>query len=90
MLKVENPLEIALLKNYLTHQVLMVSASGVSKTIFLSSGPDELCNRSKLLLQEREVGKNSNMISQEIFALVDKLLEYKCTSKEEHEQFLIK
>ena len=29
---------------------LMVSASGVSKTIFLSSDPDELCERLKLLL----------------------------------------
>ena len=32
---------------------LMVSASGVSKTIFLSSDPDELCERLKLLLQEK-------------------------------------
>ena len=30
---------------------LMVSASGVSKTIFSSSDPDELCDRLKLLLQ---------------------------------------
>ena len=30
---------------------LMVSVSGVSKTIFMSSDPDELCNRIKLLLQ---------------------------------------
>ena len=29
---------------------LIVSASGVSKTIFLSSHPDDLCNRLKLLL----------------------------------------
>ena len=31
---------------------LMVSASGVSETIFLSSDPNELCDRLKLLLQE--------------------------------------
>ena len=31
---------------------LMVSASGRSKTMFLSSDPDELCSRIKLLLQE--------------------------------------
>ena len=30
----------------------MLSASGVSKTIFLSSDPKELCDRLKLLLQE--------------------------------------
>ena len=34
---------------------LMVSASGVSNTIFLSSDPDEFCNRLKLLLQEKHV-----------------------------------
>ena len=28
-----------------------IMASGVSKTIFLSSDPDELCDRLKLLLQ---------------------------------------
>ena len=32
---------------------LMISASGVSKIIFLSSDPDELCERLKLLLQEK-------------------------------------
>ena len=31
---------------------LIVSASGVSKTIFLSSDPNQLCDRLKLLLQE--------------------------------------
>ena len=31
---------------------LIVSASGVSKKIFLSSDPDELCDSLKLLLQE--------------------------------------
>ena len=36
--------------------VLMVSASGVSRIIFLSSDPDKLCNRSKLLLQKRQTG----------------------------------
>ena len=54
---------------------LMVSASGVSKTIFLSSDPDELCTRSKLLLQEKQAGNNSDIINDEIVAIVDKLLE---------------
>ena len=60
---------------------LMVSASGVSKTIFLSSDPNELCDRLKLLLQERQAGNNSDIINEEIIAIVDKLLEYKCISK---------
>ena len=69
---------------------LMSSASGVSKTIFLSSDPDELCNRLKLLLQEKHAGNNSEKINHEIIAIVDKLLEYKCISKKQHKQFLIK
>ena len=69
---------------------LMLSASGVSKTIFLSSDPDELCNRLKLLLQEKQAGNNSDIIIQVIVTIVDKLLEYKCISKKQHKQILFK
>ena len=69
---------------------LRVSASGISKTIFLSSDPDELCDRLKLLLQEKHAGNNSDIINDEIVAIVDKLLEYKCISKKQHKQILIK
>ena len=65
-------------------------ASGVSQTIFLSSDADELCDRLKLLLQEKHAGNNSNLINDEIVAIVDKLLEYKCISKKQHKQILIK
>ena len=66
-----------------------IIASGFS-TIFLSSDPDELCNRIKLLLQEKHSGNNSDIINDEIVAIVDKLLEYKCISKKQNEQNLIK
>ena len=69
---------------------LMVSASGASKTIFLSSDTDELCDRLKLLLQEKHAGNNSDIINQEIVVIGDKLLEYKCLSKKQHKQILIK
>ena len=69
---------------------LMVSASSVSKTIFLSSDPDELCRRINLLLQENQAGNISEIINDEIVAIVDKLLEYKCISKKEHKQTLNK
>ena len=69
---------------------LIVSASGVSKTIFLSSDPDELCDRLKLLLQEKNAGNNSDIINDEIVAIVDKLLEYKCLSNKQHKQILFK
>ena len=67
-----------------------IMASGVLKTIFLSSDPNELCDRLKLLLQEKHAGNNSNIINEEIVAIVDKLLEYKCISKKQHKQILIK
>ena len=68
---------------------LIVSASGVSKTIFLSSDPNELCDRLKLLLQEKHAGNNSDIISEEIVVIIDKLLEYKCINKKQHKQILI-
>ena len=68
----------------------MVSASGVSKTRFLSTDPDELCDRLNLLLQEKQAGSNSDIINAEIVAIVDKLSEYKCISKKQHKQILIK
>ena len=67
-----------------------IIASGITKTIFLSSDPDELCDRLKLLLQEKHAGNNSDIINEEIVAIVDKLLEYKCISKKEHKQILLK
>ena len=69
---------------------LIVSASGVSKTIFLSSDPDELCNTLKLLLEEKQAGNNSDIINQEIVAIVDNILEYKSITKKQHKQFLFK
>ena len=68
----------------------MVSVSGVSKAIFLPSDPEELCDRLKLLLPEKHGGKHSDIINDDIVAIVDKLLEYKCISKKQHKQILIK
>ena len=69
---------------------LMICASGVSKTIFLSSDPDGLCNRLKIILQEVQAGNNSNISNDEIIAIVDKLLDYKCISKKQHKQIFVK
>ena len=69
---------------------LMVSASGVSKIIFLSSDSNELYDRLKLILQEKYAGNNSDIINDEIIAIIDKLLEYKCISKKQHKQILFK
>ena len=68
----------------------VIMASGVSKSIFLSSDPNDLCDRLKLLLQEKQAGNNSDIINDEIVAIIDKLLEYKCIPKKQHKQILIK
>ena len=67
-----------------------IMASGNSKTTILSSDPNELCDRLRRLLQEKHGGINSNLIDEEIVAIVDKLLEYKCISQKQNEQILIK
>ena len=61
-----------------------IMASGISKTIFLSSDLNEFCDRFKLILHEKHAGNNSNIINEEIVAIIDKLLEYKCISKKQH------
>ena len=62
-----------------------ITASGIS-TMFLPSDPDKVCQRWKLLLQEKQTRNNSSIISDEVVAIVDKLSEYKCISKKQHNQ----
>ena len=76
--------------NLLKSPGLLVFASGVSKTIFLSSDPDKICDTLKLILEEKQAGSDFELINQKITALADKLLEYKCISKKQHKQILIK
>ena len=77
--------DITLLK-LLKSPGLMVSASGISKTNFLSSDPDELCDRIKLILQEKQAAINSELLDDQIIAIVDKLIQYHCISKKQHQQ----
>ena len=41
-------------------------------TILLSSDPNELCNRKKVLLQEKQARNNSKIFVEEIIAKADK------------------
>ena len=66
---------------------LAIMASGVL-TKFLSSVFNELCDRLKFLLQQKQAGKNSNIINEEIVAIVDKLFEDKCISTKQLKQLL--
>ena len=64
-----------LINNYFNKRSIL--ASGL-RTIFLSKKLNEFCNKLKILLQEKRVGNNSNRYKEEILAIFDKLLEYKC------------
>ena len=59
-----------------------------SSAIFLSENPIEHCDRLKLLLQEKQAGKIFNIFVEEIVAIVDRLLEYKCKSRKQHRVLL--
>ena len=63
--------------------------SGVS-TVFLPENPNELCDRLKFLLQKKQAGNVSDLINEEIVAMVDKFLEYECISKKQHKILLVK
>ena len=47
---------------------------------FFSEIPDDLCDRKRLSFQERQGGNDTNRFDDEIVAIIDKLLEYKCTT----------
>ena len=67
-----------------------IIASGVSKTIFLSSDPEELCQKFKMIIQEKQARKNFEIINQGINAIIEKLLEYQCKTKKQHKKVLVK
>ena len=75
------------------HFKLAIAAASRSPKAALSSlpsDPNQLCDSLKLLLQEKRAGSNSDLINQEIIAIVDKLLDYKCIYKKQHKQLLVK
>ena len=68
----------------------MVYASGNSETKSLTSDLDDFCDSLKLLLEKKQAGNGSELINDEIIAILDKLLQYKCISKKQHKKLLIK
>ena len=66
-----------------------IMASEIS-TIVLPSDPDDFCDSLKLILSEKQAGNKSDINNEEIFAIVDILLEYKCISNKQHTQISIK
>ena len=65
-----------------------IMAFGISRKI-LTENPIDLCDRSKLLSQQEQAGKNYNTINEESIAIVDCLLEYKSISTKQHKLCLL-
>ena len=65
-------------------------ASGCSNMIFVSSIRNDFCNWLKLLVQEKQAGNESDVFNQEMVAIVDKLLEYKCITSTQHKKIIKK
>ena len=66
-----------------------IKTSGTS-TIFVPYNPNEICDRLKYLLQEKQASKFLNIFNEKTVAIIDKLLEYKCIFKRLHEKMLSK
>ena len=63
------------------------STSASSLLIFLSGNPDELCNRIRLIIQEKQ-GETTKVFDDETIAMNDKLLKYKCITPTHHKKNL--
>ena len=61
------------------------SGSGFIQNIFLPSDPDELVDQLKLLYFEKVGGNDNPMFSEQIVAIIDKLLEYECITTNQHQ-----
>ena len=59
-------------------------------TIFLPEDPNKLCDRLRLLLQSKQAGNISHTFNEEIIAVADSLLEYKCIYTQQHKVLLVK
>ena len=74
----------------------MVPDSGVSKKKssakrrYLPSDHNDFCDCLKFLQEEKQVGNTSEIIYEEIVAIEDKVLEYKCISTKQHKLLLVK
>ena len=53
--------------------------------VFLPSDPDELVDQLKLLYFEKVGGNDNPMLSEQIIAIADKLLQYQCIATNQHQ-----
>ena len=56
--------------------------------VFLPSDPDELVDQLKLLYFEKVGGNDNPMLSEQIIAIADKLLQYQCITTNQHQTLI--
>ena len=62
--------------------------SGFNQYVFLPSDPDELVHQLKLLYFEKVGGNDNPMLSEQIIAIADKLLQYQCITTNQHQNLI--
>ena len=62
--------------------------SGFNQYVFLPSDPDELVDQLKLLYFEKVGGNDNPMLSEQIIAIADKLLQYQCITLNQHQNLI--
>ena len=62
--------------------------SGFNQYVFLPSDPDELVDQLKLLYFEKVGGNDNPMLNEQIIAIADKLLQYKCITTNQHQNLM--
>ena len=80
-------LGINLLKRLFLSSAIIAGSLKKSYKKWLSSIPSSLCDRLKIILQERQADNNSIKTKEEIIATADIFLRYKCISTK-HSIFL--
>ena len=62
--------------------------SGFNQYVFLPSDPDELVDQLKLLYFEKVRGNDNPMLSEQIIAIADKLLQHQCITTNQHQNLI--
>ena len=72
-----------IIKYLFQHQL----GSGI-KFVFLPSDPDELVDQLKLIVLEKVGGNDNPMLSEQLIAIADQLLEYECITTNQHQNIV--
>ena len=62
--------------------------SGLNQYVFLPSDPDELVDQLKLIVLEKVGGNDNPMLSEQIVAIADKLLEYESITTNQNQNIV--